>query len=232
MSVLAVCWLVATWSALAGELVVIETTETTLEPGKIVDASSALSLPSGGHLKLIAEDGTVTELDGPFSGPPVAGTPSGETEVKADGLVKSLSRLLVGDATNSVLAIMRDSSTTTIDLRVVDVLHSGDYCVPANAVPKLSRSKRFNAVTLTFKTLPDGAEDSIRWPFGSQHLPWPNKVPLTDGGRYSAKLSNRTRTSKLTIHLVPDLPSDAHRVVWMAERACIRQAGALLARLH
>ena len=61
---------------------------------------------------------------------------------------------------------------------------------------------------------------------------WPSKVPLTDGGHYLAKLSNRTRTSKLMIHLIPVLPSDAHRVVWMAERGCIRQAGALLARLH
>ena len=61
---------------------------------------------------------------------------------------------------------------------------------------------------------------------------WPNKVPLTDGGHYLAKLSNRPRTRELEIRLVPDLPSDAHRVVWMAERDCIRQAGALLARLH
>ena len=37
--VIAVCWLVATWSALAGELVVIESTESTLKPGQIVDAS-------------------------------------------------------------------------------------------------------------------------------------------------------------------------------------------------
>ena len=61
---------------------------------------------------------------------------------------------------------------------------------------------------------------------------WPNKVPLTDGGRYLAKLSDRTRTNELMIHLVHILPSDAHRVVWMAERGCIRQAGALLASLH
>ena len=61
---------------------------------------------------------------------------------------------------------------------------------------------------------------------------WPNKVPLTDGGRYHAKLSDRPRNSELIIHLVPIFPSDAHRVVWMAERGCIRQAGTLLARLH
>ena len=57
-------------------------------------------------------------------------------------------------------------------------------------------------------------------------------MPLTDGGRYLAKLSDRSTVSKLMIHLVPGLPSDAHRVVWMAERGCSRQARALLARLH
>ena len=58
------------------------------------------------------------------------------------------------------------------------------------------------------------------------------KTAFGDGGDYRAKLSDRPRTSKLMIHLIPVLPSDAHRVVWMAERGCIRQAGALLARLH
>ena len=90
-SVIAFCLLVATWTALAGELVVIESTTPTFKPGQIVDTSVALSLPSGAHLKLLAEDGTVTNLKGPFSGPPpVAGTPGGVTKIKAGGLVKSL----------------------------------------------------------------------------------------------------------------------------------------------
>ena len=235
--VIAVCWLVATWSALAGELVVIESTESTLKPGQIVDASAALTLPSGVHLKLLAEDGTVTNLKGPFSGlPPVAGTPGGVTKIKADGLVKALSRLMVGDAAgNQVLGVIRGGSmtkTTVIDLWAVDVQRSGDYCVLANAVPNVSRSKRHKSVTLTLKTLPDDVKVSVRWPVGRNRMAWPEKMPLTDGGRYLAKLSDRSTVSKLMIHLVPVLPSDAHRVVWMAERGCSRQARALLARLH
>lgn len=229
-SVIAVCGLAAAWSVLAGELVVIESTAPALKPGQIVDSSAVLSLPSGAHLTLVAEDGTVTNLKGPFSGPPpVAGTPGD------GGLVSALSRLIGGDAAGtSVLGVMRSAPTTAAaDPWAVDVLRSGNHCVPADAAPNLSRSKRHKFVTLTLKTLPDGAKVSVRWPAGSNRMAWPGGVPLTDGGRYLAKLSDRPTASKLMIHLVPGgLPSDAHRVAWMAERGCSRQAKALLAGLH
>ena len=239
-SFLAFLWGAMAQGAFAGQLIVIDSTAPELVPGQVVDGSKVLGIAAGARVTLIAEDGQVTTLKGPFTGRPGAGpgAPGGS------GLMGSLSRLVGGpSAVSGALAVMRGSrGADPADAWAVNLVRSVNVCVRAGATPVLRRKKSRMARTLTVKVLPDGAEKSVEWPAGSDRIGWPEGLALTDGGRYLARVSSRkslagmsgrTTETTLVVHLVPGgLPSDAHRAAWMADNGCIGQARALLAGLR
>ena len=239
-SFLAFLWVAMAEGAFAGQLIVIASTAPELVPGQVVDGSKVLGVAAGARVTLIAEDGQVTTLKGPFTGRPRAGpgVPGGA------GLMGSLSRLVGGpSAASGALAVMRGSrGADPADAWAVQLVRSVNVCVRAGATPVLRRKKSRMAKLLTVKALPDGAEKSVEWPAGSDRIGWPEGLALTDGGRYLARVSSRkslagmsgrTTETTLIVHLVPGgLPSDAHRAAWMAENGCIGQARALLAGLR
>ncbi len=240
VSFLAFLWVAMAQGAFAGQLIVIDSTAPELVPGEVVDGSKLLGVAAGARVTLIAEDGQVTTLKGPFSGRPGAGpgVPGGS------GLIGSLSRLVGGpSAASGALGVMRGSRVANpADAWAVNLVRSVHVCVRAGATPVLRRKKSRMARILTVKALPDGAEKSVEWPAGSDRIGWPEGLALTDGGRYLVRVSSRKslagmsgRTTETTLvaHLVPGgLPSDAHRAAWMADIGCIGQARALLAGLR
>ena len=97
----------------------------------------------------------------------------------------------------------------------------------------LWREKAVKARILTFKNLTDKSKSKAEWPAGSATLKWPSKVNLTDGARYLLRMKGSRAVRKIKLHLVPgDLPSDAHRAVWMARSGYEKQATRLLAGLR
>ncbi len=239
-SFLAFLWVAMAQGAFAGQLIVIDSTAPELVPGQVVDGSKLLVVAAGTRVTLIAENGQVTTLKGPFTGRPGAGpgVPGGS------GLMGSLSRLVGGPsvASGSLAAIRGSRGADPADAWTVNLVRSVNVCVRAGATPVLRRKKSRMARTLTIKALPDGAEKSVEWPAGSDRIGWPKGLALTDGGRYLARVSSRkslagmsgrTTETTLVVHLVPGaLPSDAHRAAWMAENGCIGQARELLAGLR
>ena len=77
VSFLAFLWAVLAQGAFAGQLIVIDSTAPELMPGQVVDGSKVLGIAAGARVTLIAEDGRVTTLKGPFSGRPGAGPGAG-----------------------------------------------------------------------------------------------------------------------------------------------------------
>ncbi len=209
-------------------------------PGQVVDGSKMLDIAAGARVTLIAEDGRVTTLRGPFSGVPGPG-PGVPGEA---GLIASLLRLVGGPSAGSgALAAMRGSAgADPADAWAVILVRSVHVCVRAGATPVLRGKKSRMAKILTVKALPDGAEKSVEWPAGSDRVAWPKGLALVDGARYLARvstrkslagMSGRATETTLIVHLVPGgLPTDAHRAAWMADIGCIGQARALLAGLR
>ncbi|MEE8141224.1 MAG: hypothetical protein V3T66_09980, partial [Alphaproteobacteria bacterium] len=72
-SFLAFLWVAIAQGAFAGQLIVIDSTAPDLVRGQILDGSKPLGLAAGTRVTLVAEDGQVTTLKGPFSGRPGAG---------------------------------------------------------------------------------------------------------------------------------------------------------------
>ncbi len=222
----------------AGQVVVIDSTAPDLVRGQILDGSKPLRLAAGTRVTLVAEDGQVTTLKGPFSGVPWAGpgVPVGGS------LIRSLLTLVTGPSSDSsVLAVTRGRADPA-DAWAVNLARSVNVCVRAGGTLVLRKKKSRSAKILTIKAVPDGAETSVAWPAGSDRIGWPKGLALKDRDRYLARIastkglagmSGRTVEATLVVHLVPGgLPSDAHRAAWMAEIGCMGQARTLLAGLR
>lgn len=229
MAVLA--WILGAQAGLAGQLVIVESTAPGLESGGILDTAQRLEIAAGARITVIAEDGTVRTLEGPFSGTLGGGGPASGDR----GVVASLARLIAGKGAQSgTLGVMRGGPRADPpDPLVVDIFRSGTHCAAADKVVRLWRQNTRRAILLEMKTLPYGAKVRADWPVGASSIVWPGDLALKDGGEYLAKRAKGLTASRLILRLVPaGLPSQAHRIAWMADAGCARQARDLLAGLH
>jgi len=217
---------IASGTASAGQLVVVESTTPGLGPGQILDGLKPLTLAAGARVTVIAEDGRIRSLVGPFSGVPDPSDPPPAER----SLVASLSRLIVGPSREMVLGTLRANiSPDPLDPWAVNVFRSGIHCVVEGSVPRLWRPDSKRAVTLGMKMLPYGAKVASNWPAGVATIDWPKGLILKDGSEYLVKRGKGLTATKVNMRLVPeDLPTDAHRIMLMADRGCIRQARRLL----
>ncbi|MGF1640289.1 MAG: hypothetical protein ACFCUO_05015 [Rhodospirillales bacterium] len=218
------------------QLVVIQSSNDQILAGQLVDGAKPLSLPAGVEITLVGEDGKMTRLKGPFSGPPL---PS----AAADGdpkVVAALSRLFVagGPGTTS-LGVFRGYGATADaqggnppDVWAVNVYRSESLCVPEGSTPTLWRPDPGRDLSLIVLHLSTGKEGIVGFPATVHQQPWPAGVPLLDGGEYSLRDGANMWERKLVLKVVPNgLPSEAHGVAWMADNGCLRQAQARLESL-
>jgi len=229
-------------AAKAAQLVVVEAQGTTLQPGQVIDASQPLQLPAGAKLALIGEDGKVSRIEGPFSGPPsqVAGAGTGDPST-----VQSLSRLFAGAQPNATSwGTFRgyDSPATfrgdeagrgtgaAQGLWAVNVRRSESACVPADSRPVLWRPEASEALSVVLLHLSTGREAAVDFAAGAHDAAWPTGVPLLDGGEYAIRDGNLWER-RLSVRIIPaESGSDVRRAAWMADAGCFRQARALLAQ--
>lgn len=218
------------FSAMAADVVVIGSNAPLIKPGQFVTADALLEIPVGARVTLVSESGKTVTLKGPHSGPAGITDESG----KGQSLLKSLSGLFGGTGKEIGSFVMREDITQPpSDPWVVDVGRPGNHCVPASGKVKLWRATSTKPTTLSLKNLADKSNSDTSWPAKTNTLDWPSQVTLDGGTEYLAQLQGSRNPKVFVVHLVPaDLPSDAHRAVWMAEKGCVAQAKRLLARLR
>lgn len=231
---LVVCMALAAMAlpASAADLVVVASSDPGLAPGSVVKSDAVLKIPAGASVTLISGTGKTVTLKGPHSGPP--GT-VGDGAGSAD-LIASLSGLLKGsEKETGALGTMRAMAPPAppTDPWVIDVGQSGDHCVAAAGPAMLWRGSGSQARVVSIIDLKDNSQFDADWPAGAETLAWPSKVPLADGGRYLARMKGSATATRLTVHRVPaQLPTDAHRAAWMADKGCRLQARRLLGGLR
>lgn len=218
----------------AAELLVIGSENADIEEGAIVDAQATVRLAPGARLTLIAEDGTSITLEGPYEGPPLEGAaraPAGRTLLRALGALFAAG----GGRQGSTKGATRGGPAGGADLGawLIDTGSQGDACTPNGAPVRLWRAKSERASVLKLTHKGARASADVDWPAGAATLAWPGEVPIEDGADYLVRLKGVLVARTLTLHVVPgNLPSEAHRAAWMAERGCLSQARALLAELR
>jgi hypothetical protein len=225
--------IVAGHAAIARQLVVIESSSPSIKSGQILDSAKPLNLDRDVKLTLIADDGRVTKLLGPFSGLPDANSGSaGASSSGGTRMIAMLSRL-VGPKSmdqSSIGTVRSGIGTPPSNPWAIDVKRRGAHCVKAKSATfwrrKSRRSSKFSVLLM-----PSGSKVKVKWPKRTALLKWPGSVPLTDGAAYKIKVSGMpTKTIKL--HLAPsNLPTPAHGAAWMVGKGCMVQAKALLMKL-
>lgn len=209
----------------AAELVVIASSEPTLEVGAVIDGSRPLKIPAGARVTLISSTGRTVVLEGPYDGMP------DPTRAPADGdLVESLSRLITQESGSSTaLAVFRGANVkkpeNRPDLWGIDIARAGRYCLRRDIPAYLWwNNARAGAVVSLDRASSDDGGVRIRWPSAKRQLLWPESLMLADGAVYVARFRSGDEGERLAVRFMPTLASDAHRVAWMANYGCTGQA--------
>lgn len=221
--------LVAMGPGVAAELLVLSSTAPDIEAGEMLDGAMSLTLPAGTKVTLVAQDGQTVILEGPFEGAPSSGGGAGDP-----GLLTKLSALVGGPSqdASAIGAVRSAGGSAPNDPWVVNISRSGHHCVRSGGRPELWRPGADQAGTLSLKRLSPAKRTKTTWPRGQATLPWPERMSLTDGATYMARLRGGSTAKRLVMHVVPaDLPTDVHRAVWMSDAGCVGQARRLLATL-
>jgi hypothetical protein len=214
LSVIAIVAFIGVSAAEASQLVVVESTVAGISSGQILDGAKPLDIAAGKSVTVITESGQVKKLAGPFSG-----APAGKAGGGGPDIVASLSRLIEGKSGGGVWDI--------------DAFRSGTHCIVAGSEARLWRAKAKKKAKLQIKTLPYGKKVASNWAAGADVLAWPAAVEIKDGAEYLMRRAKGLTASRVTLRLIPgDTPSDVHRVAWMADNGCVRQAKELLAGLY
>lgn len=218
--------------ALAAQFFVAASTAPGLARGAIIDGDEPLSLPEGARVTLIAPDGKTVTLDGPFHGPPGGGAGIGDRELFAalSDLVSSQNASIasLGGTRGGPESVPEDPFAVVLGA-------SGSHCVPAGQPLRLWRENTKRPSLLTIRPGNGTVQDTIEalWPEGAATMPWPEDLAPAEGVTYLIRLDSDVSTTKVVLHRVPaDLPSSAHRIAWMAEHGCARQALRLLEKLE
>lgn len=227
--------LAAMTGAQARELVVVESTAPDLPAGRIIDGSAPLSLKAGMRVALVADDGKVIKLEGPFIGTVSGGGAGGDRAV-----VAAISRLFDGGPAESAsLGTFRGAGpqadgreASTADIFAIDIRRTGTQCAATGGLPTLWRAETGRETTVTLQQLPGGPGGLVRFPAGVATAAWPAAVPVADDGEYLVRDAGDAWSNTLRLRILPaSVAEGASGVAWLADNGCASQARALLATL-
>ncbi len=209
-------------AATAADLVVVEARGiTSLKQGDTVSDAQPIKLEDGQMVTLVAEDGSILTLRGPYDQTPGGG--SGGVDVAS-----ALGALTTGKAQN-VAGVVR-SANTEVRLPapwLVDVSHPGVACVRQGEQPVLWRQSGAGNGTLTMMPADRSWRAQTQWPAGSPTLEVPSSFPVKDGRTYLADFGDKPVAVTLT-QIPPKVTNPKMQAAWMLEKGCVAQAEALL----
>lgn len=211
--------------ARADTLVVADAHGSTLQPGQTIDAAQPLKLQAGQRVTLIAGNGAVLKLVGPFDGVP---DPEGQRQGSvADALLKLTSQTVQGTST---LGAVRAPESAPPEAWLIAVDGSGHRCVQEAGPIVFWRPATDADRAVEISPADHAWQAQATWPAGTDKLAMPPNFPAQDDQAYVIGVGGMTST--VTFHLIPPaIASDAMRVAWMMEKGCVAQARVLVGSL-
>ena len=229
-------------TALAAELVVIESTSPDHKIGDILDAETDVELGEDTEIMLIAEDGLVITLAGPYVGLPGRDQASGDSDA-----LDALGRLVgYAETEASDIGGVRGGNRSD-DFLVQEVadhrtspwlLHTaitGPQCVRADdKEPEYWREPNDDAARLEVKRVTSGEIVTVTWQAGDNTIPWPATLPLMAEEMYLLRFDDQLRSTNLLVREVPAGVGERGigMVAFLAARGCLTQARLELERLR
>jgi hypothetical protein len=207
-------------------LVVLSATSAQYHPGDKVSGTASLSIAAGDSLTLVAADGSVITLKGPYQGLPTS-TSQGQSASVSDMLSPLLQKASAENATPGVIRGSGVAGPST-DPWVIDSSKSGDVCIHQAVEYDVWRSDASQPATLTMAPVSGGDPTSFAFAAGQARIGVPDSVSFEDGTQYKITEPNGT-TSTITVHTIPQTVPTNNKVTaaWFLKQKCQEQAEAL-----
>ena len=229
-------------AALATELVVIESTSPDYTIGEILDAEINIVLEENTEIMLIAEDGLIISLEGPYVGAPVRDeTPAITGALDALGQLVGYAETEAGD----IGGVRGDATGEGFLTQEVEdhrtspwLLHSaitGAQCVRADTeAPEYWRERNDTDESLEVKRVTSGETVTVVWKAGKHTVAWPDTLPLLADEMYLLRFGNQLRSTNLLVREVPSAVGDGGvaMVAFLAAKGCFSQARKELEQLR
>ncbi len=215
-------------NAYAAQLVVMESKVPGLKAGQSLDASVSLALKPGESLALIASDGKVVKLSGPYSGPPI---PRG-TKPVSDSKQALTAMLASRDARTSSVGVFRSvkpAATPTDPWWISLSTPDASRCARAGAKVHLWRqdARRSEDVSVA-STGGDAWLTDVQWREGENLLLILPPVSLSLEA-VTLSVTRAGKESQFVLNWIPTGVDDPVILIsWMREKGCQSQADALL----
>ena len=216
-------------TANAVQMVVVSSTAPLIVAGIVINEGEELNIPTDNMVKLVSEGGEIIRLKGPFAGIPIVGNQNMNHKF-SENLIAYLKAMFADrELDTSVIAAVRAKRAPIApNLWWLNISLSGKHCFSSKQQTLIWRSDVKKRTELLIKNSGGSATNSL-WSAGTPTTAWPNSMPLENGVWYSLITSHPRKSNMVQLRLLPrDLPTDAHRAVWMAKNGCKRQAMRLL----
>ena len=222
----------STW---ASQLVVIESTSPTYNTGDFVETTSMIQLAEGETLELLAEDGRIYRLRGPYEGLAVAGEKAQKQNILSAmaALVSSPEQNLrsVG-ATRGKNPDEPESGNPEAPWSHLTT-EGGEQCVVQGMPVKFWRSDANVDIKLIIMHLTRGPTVELDWLAGERDLAWPEALSLENNGFYKIETGTSMDSRYLNIREIPPQAVEGPQgVAWLVANGCQRQAKALYTALQ
>ena len=191
------------------------------EVGSLLPDARPIRLGPSDSLELLSSAGTWT-WDGPGEFPRAAGEgrsapPAGPgTRRPRVGAVRSVG----------------GTPAARPNVWMVDVVEPGAVCVPGSTPPLLWRMQADTAATTTV-TAPGGEVGTVTWAAGQAAAPWPEGIPLVDGGAYRLTGDTNATPVEIVVRQLSEPPTSLTAAgTTLLQRDCAAQMDVLLGQVQ
>ena len=216
--------LVLAWPALATPMIVVEARGGGLKPGMRIDSARSVKLVEGEKIVLVAPDGRMSTLRGPYSGPAVRNAGSVQNPRTA------LAALIAtrNDRASSVGAVRSGASAAPLpEPWLIDISRGGDRCIKEGEKPVWWRPESLTEQAFSVFPVDRSWRADYVWKAATDRMTPPDIVGLDDLKTFIIRAGGQEYPVR--VNIIPrDIDDPLVVSAWMLEKACVQQADSFL----
>jgi hypothetical protein len=216
--------LVLAWPALATPMIVVEARGGGLKPGMRIDSARPVKLAEGEKIVLVAPDGRMTTLRGPYSGP----TRRDGGSVQNPRVALAALIATRNDRASSVGAVRSGANAAALpDPWLIDISRGGDRCLKEGEKPVWWRPESLAEQAFSVFPVDRSWRADYVWKAATDRMTPPDIVGLDDLKTFIVRAGGQEYP--LRINIIPrDINDPLVVSAWMLEKACVQQADSYL----